>query len=193
MPLLLSAQFRSGMMYEDIDDSETVAAIKSHVRTLSAAHLEGRKAGSEGEKEAAEYVEQLFREYGIDLLTPAGGEVFGVMKESGDTLTSRNVIGYVEGYDKTLRNDYIVVAARLDNIGTMTVTVDGKPVERVFYGANGNASGLAMLVELARMVKTNSIMFRRSVLFAAFGSSCETFAGAWYFLNRSPHRPLPTC
>ena len=67
----------------------------------------------------------------------------------------------------------------------MTVTVDGKPVERIFYGANGNASGLAMLVELARMVKTNSIMFRRSVLFAAFGASCETFAGAWYFLNRT--------
>ena len=185
MPLLLSAQFRSGMSYEDLDDSETVAAIKSHVRTLSAAHLEGRKAGSEGEKEAAEYVEQLFRKYGVDLLTPAGGEIFGVKKENGDTLTSRNVIGYVEGYDKTLRNDYIVVAARLDNIGTMTVTVDGKPVERIFYGANGNASGLAMLVELARMVKTNSIMFRRSVLFAAFGASCETFAGAWYFLNRT--------
>ena len=185
MPVLLSAQYRSGMAYEDIDDSETVAAIKSHVRTLSAASLEGRKAGSEGEKEAAEYVGQMFRDYGIDLLTPSGGDLFGVRKENGDTLTSRNVIGYVEGYDKTLRNDYIVVAARLDNIGTMTMTVDGRPVERVFYGANGNASGLAMLVELARMVKTNSVMFRRSVLFAAFGASSETFAGAWYFLNRS--------
>ena len=185
MPLLLSAQFRSGTAYEDLDDSETVAAFKSHVRTLSAAHLEGRKAGSEGEKEAAAYVEQTFKEYGIDLLTPSGGDIFGIRKENGDTLTSRNVIGYVEGYDRKLRNDYIVVAARLDNIGTMTVTVDGKPVERVFYGANGNASGLAMLVELARMVKTNSIMFRRSVLFAAFGASNETFAGAWYFLNRS--------
>ena len=176
MPVLLSAQFRSGAAYEDLDDSETVAAFKSHVRTLSAAHLEGRKAGSEGEKEAAQYVEQMFKEYGIDLLTPSGGDIFGIRKETGDTLTSRNVIGFVEGYDKELRNDYIVVAARLDNIGTMTMTVDGRPVERVFYGANGNASGLAMLVELARMVKTNSIMFRRSVLFAAFGSSNETFA-----------------
>lgn len=185
MPMLLSAQFRSGVSYEDLDDSETVAAMKSHVRTLSAAHLEGRKAGSEGEKEAAEYVEQVFKEYGIDLLTPKGGDLFGIKKENGDTLTSRNVIGYVEGYDKTLRNEYIVVAARLDNIGTMTVTVDGRPVERVFYGANGNASGLAMLVELARKVSTNSIMFRRSILFAAFGSSNETYAGAWYFLNRS--------
>lgn len=185
MPVLLSAQFRSGAAYEDLDDSETVAAFKSHVRTLSAAYMEGRKAGSEGEKEAALYVERMFKEYGIELLTPSGGDLFGLKKENGDTLTSRNVIGFVEGYDKTLRNDYIVVAARLDNIGTMTMTVDGKPVERVFYGANGNASGLAMLVELARMVKTNSIMFRRSVLFAAFGASNETFAGAWYFLERS--------
>jgi TonB family protein len=67
----------------------------------------------------------------------------------------------------------------------MTMTVDGKPVDRVYYGANGNASGLSMLVELARMVQTNSMLFRRSVLFVAFGASSETFAGSWYFLNRS--------
>ena len=61
MPMLLSAQFRSGVSYEDLDDSETVAAMKSHVRMLSSAHLEGRKAGSEGEKEAAGYVGEMFR------------------------------------------------------------------------------------------------------------------------------------
>ncbi len=185
LPLLVSAQFRSGAAYEDLDDSETVAALKSHVRMLSSAHLEGRKAGSEGEKEAAAYVGEMFREYGVDLLSPVDGEVFGIMKENGDTLTSRNVIGFVEGYDKKLREHYIVVGARLDNSGTMTMTIDGKPVERIYYGANGNASGLSILVELARMVKTNSIMFRRTVLFVAFGASEETFAGSWYFLNRS--------
>jgi len=185
MPVLACAQYRSGVTYEDLDDSEVVAALKSHVRMLSSAHLEGRKAGSAGEREAAEYVGEMFREYGVDLLTPVDGEVFGIMKENGDTLTSRNVIACVEGYDKSLRDNYIVVGARLDNSGTMTMTVDGKPVERIYYGANGNASGLAMLVELARMVKTNSIMFRRSVLFVAFGASEETFAGSWYFLNRS--------
>lgn len=183
--LLAGAQYRSGTAYEDLDDSEVVSALKSHVRMLSSSHLEGRKAGSEGEKEAAEYVGEMFREYGVDLLTPVDGEVFGIMKENGDTLTSRNVIACVEGYDKSLRDRYIVVGARLDNSGTMTMTVDGKPVERIYYGANGNASGLAVLVELARMVKTNSIMFRRSVLFVAFGASEETFAGSWYFLNRS--------
>ncbi|MBR4300082.1 MAG: TonB family protein [Bacteroidales bacterium] len=185
LPVLSSAQFRSGSAYDDLYDGETVSSLKSHVRELSAAHLEGRKAGSEGEKAAAEYVASMFAKYGVDMITPASGEVFGVKKENGDTLASRNVIGFVQGYDKDLRDHYIVVGARLDNLGTMTMTVDGKPVERVYYGANGNASGLSMLVELARMVQTNSMLFRRSVLFVAFGASSETYAGSWYFLNRS--------
>ena len=178
-----SAQFKSGG-YEELYDGETVSSLKKHVRNLSAAHLEGRKAGSEGEKMAAEYVAATFREYGLDLLVTAAGEEFGMRTESGDTLTSRNVLAVVEGYDKKLRDQIIVVGARLDNLGTMTVTVDGKPVEKIYYGANGNASGLAVLLELSRMVKTNAVLFRRSVVFAAFGSSLESYAGAWYFLNR---------
>ena len=180
-----SAQFRTGASYEDLYDGETVSVLKAHVRELSAAHLEGRKAGSEGEKEAAEYVARVLKEYGVGVLSPAEGETFGIRTADGDTLTSRNVVGYVQGFDKSLRNHYIVVGARLDNKGTMTMTVDGMPVEKIFYGANGNASGLSIMLELARMVQTNSMMFRRSVLFVAFGASLETYAGSWYFLNRS--------
>ena len=180
-----SAQFRDRAAYDDLYDGETVSSLKSHVRELSASHLEGRKPGSEGEKAAAEYVTQVMKSYGVDVITPEDGEVFGLKNEAGDTLTSRNVIGFVQGYDKNLRDRYVVVGARLDNIGTMTMTVDGNQVERIYYGANGNASGLAVMMELARMVETNSMMFRRSVLFVAFGASTETFAGSWYFLNRS--------
>lgn len=190
--LLISAaipsysQYRDGgAAYEALYDSETVAAMRGHVTELSAASLEGRKAGSEGEKAAAAYVESVFKEYGVDLLSPSGGDVFGIRTENGDTLTSRNVVGFVSGYDRKLKESYVVVGARMDNLGSMTLTVDGRPVERIFTGANGNASGVSMLLELARMVSTNSILFRRSVIFVAFGSSCESFAGSWYFLNRS--------
>ena len=178
------AQIRTGA-YVDLYDSETVAAFKTHVRELSSAMLEGRKAGSEGEKLAAEYVEGVFAACDIDLLSPSGGELFGIKKENGDTLTSRNVVGFVQGYDKSLRDRYIVVAARLDNMGTQTMTIDGRPHEKIFYGANGNASGLSMMMELAGRIKTNEVLFRRSVLFIALGASSETYAGAWYFLNRS--------
>lgn len=184
-PCMLSAQYRVSSDYMALYDSETVAAMKSHVRELSSAMAEGRKAGSDGEKFAAGYVASALAEYGVDVLSPSGGDEFGIRTENGDTLLSRNIVGFVPGYDKALRDRYILVGARLDNLGEMTMTIDGRPSVKTFYGANGNASGLAMMIELARMIQTNAILFRRSVVFVAFGASSETFAGAWYFLNRS--------
>lgn len=179
------SQYRDTFEYADLYDSENVAAMKEHVRTLSSAMMEGRAPGSEGERMAAEYVESQFEKYGLDILSPADGDVFGLRTDAGDTLTSRNVVAYVQGYDRTLRDHIIVIGARLDNIGSMMMTVDGEPREKVFYGANGNASGLSVMLELASMIQSNSMMLRRSVVFVAFGASTERFAGSWYFLNRS--------
>ena len=179
------AQFRDGASYADLEDSETVRAFKEYVSTISAAVMEGRKAGSEGERMTAEYVTGIFKKYGVDVLSGEDGDVFGIRQENGDTLTSRNVIAFIQGGDKSLRNKYIVIGARMDNLGTDTMTIDGRTVERTYYGANGNASGLAMMLELARMLQTNSPLLGRSVLFVAFGASRQTFAGSWYFLNRA--------
>ena len=179
------AQFRDGSAYADLYDSENIASMKEHVRYLSSAMMEGRAAGSEGETLAAEYVTEQLKSYGVDVLSPKNGDVFGIKRENGDTLTSRNVMGYVQGYDKELRDHFIVVGARLDNLGSMTMYVNGEPQQKIFYGANGNGSGLAVMLELARMVRMNSILFRRSVLFVAFGASNETFAGSWYFAERA--------
>lgn len=179
------AQYRTDNTYTGLYDSETAASMRRHVATIASAENKGRKAGSEGEKEAAEYVYNVLKDYGVEMLCPGTGEEFGISLPDGDTLTSRNIVGFVQGYDANLRNRYVVVGARLDNLGTNMMTLNGQEHEQIYYGANGNASGLAMMMELARMVSTNSIMFRRSVIFVGFGSSCETFAGAWYFLNRS--------
>ena len=127
--VVASAQFRDRNGYQELYDSETVMSFKKHLGALASSYLEGRKAGSEGEKDAAIYVTETLKSYGVDVLSPAEGDVFGLKTASGDTLTSRNVIGYVQGYDKELRNQYILIGARLDNLGSMTVTVDGVPVE----------------------------------------------------------------
>lgn len=182
----LPAQFRTGSgAYDDLYDSETVHAFKEHVSYLSSAALEGRKAGSEGEKDAAEYVARALEKYGVDLVSPVTGQEFSIAREGADTLTSRNVIGFIPGWDKSLNDSYIVIGARLDNLGMDTYTLDGEPTSRIYYGANGNASGLAMLLELASRLSTNRILLRRNILFVAFGASRETLAGSWYFLNRS--------
>ena len=182
----LPAQFRTGASgYDDLYDSETVHALKEHVSYLSSAALEGRKAGSEGEKEAARYVSRFLEEHGIDLISPADGQEFGIAREGVDTLNSRNVIGFLPGWDKALNDRYIVIGARLDNLGMDTYLVDGVETPRIYFGANGNASGLAMLLELAARLSTNRVLIRRNILFVAFGASRETLAGSWYFLNRS--------
>lgn len=178
-----TAQYRDS--YASLGDSEAVSAMKEQVGFLSSAALEGRKAGSEGEHEAAAYLSEVLASYGLNVLSGADGELFGLKQAEGDTLTSRNVIAYIPGYDEALRSHYIVIGARLDNLGLMEMRVNGERQEKIFYGANGNASGLAMLTQLARMLSTNSVLLRRSVIIAAFGSSLEGGAGAWYFLNRS--------
>ena len=185
MGFVASAQYRKDVSYMELYDSETVISLRNHVRALSSVQNEGRPAGGLGEIEAASYVERTMAYYAVNIRSAKGGDIFGIRKENGDTLTSRNVIGFVQGYDKSMRDKYIVIGARLDNLPPDLVTVDGQQVNKIYPGANGNASGLAMMMELARMVQTNKILFRRSVLFVAFGASLETHAGAWYFLNRS--------
>jgi len=175
----LQAQYRNPV--EELDDSETVRSLKEHVATLAAAQMEGRKAGSEGEAMAAEYMESRLKEFGLELL-PAGS-TFQVA--GADTLTSRNVVAYLQGWDKALNNHYIVIGARMDNLGTDTYTLNGDVVNRIYYGANGNASGMALLLELARKLSLSRGLLRRSVLFVGFGASAQTFAGSWYFLNRA--------
>ena len=182
----LPAQFRTGSAtYDDLYDSETVHAFKEHVSYLSSAALEGRKAGSEGEREAAVYVATTLEKYGLDLVSPVTGQEFGIAREGADTLTSRNVVAFIPGWDKSLNDRYIVIGARLDNLGMDTYMLNGEPTNRIYFGANGNASGLAMLLELASRLSTNRVLLRRNVLVVAFGASQETLAGSWYFLNRS--------
>ena len=53
------AQVISG--YSELSDSDVMKTLKSHVSYLASDELGGRKAGSEGEKAAAEYVRDMFR------------------------------------------------------------------------------------------------------------------------------------
>lgn len=159
------------------------AQMRDRVETFACAAMEGRLAGSDGEKEAAQYFASELKAAGVDLLYE--NDVFGLKQDNGDTLTSRNVIGYIQGYDRKLQDHYIVIAARLDNLGSRSYTVNGEQRTRIYRGANGNGSGLSMLVELAQRLSINRVLLKRSVLIAAFGSTLVSDAGAWYFVNRS--------
>lgn len=182
LPVTVLGQYRE---YSELYDSDTVASVKEQVGYLSSAALEGREAGSEGEQAAAEYITGVLESYGLDILSGKDGDLFGIRKENGDTLTSRNVVAVVPGYDREMKDKYIVIGARMDNLGSGIINIDGESVNRIFYGANGNASGLAMMMQLAGMLSTNRVLLKRTVIFVAFGASEWENAGSWYFLNRS--------
>jgi len=170
--------------YDDLYDSETVSALKGHVAQFCADSLEGRAAGSRGESLAARYIADEMASYGVEMLM--ADDVFGLRRpDNGDTLVSRNVVGYVQGYDKTLRDRFILIGARMDAPGTVILRRDSLEQQMIYRGANGNASGLAMLLELSRRFASHAFLCQRSVLFVAFGAGEMDFAGSWYFLNRS--------
>jgi Zn-dependent M28 family amino/carboxypeptidase len=77
-------------------------------------------------------------------------------------LTSENVIGVLPGSDPALRDEFVVVSAHLDHLG---IRSEGEG-DRLFNGAMDNASGIAVLLQIARDLSRSKAP-RRSLVFAA--------------------------
>lgn len=155
--------------------------LRRHINHLCAPALEGRKAGSEGEKSAAGYLYDQLEAIGVTMLTGREGDTFTIVTASGDKIGSRNIIGILEGEDPALREEYIVIGAHLDHLGYYSVNVDGQLQRRVYPGACADASGVAALIEAARILSEDITARKRSIIFAGFGAMEEEFAGSRYF------------
>ena len=158
------------------------ANLRRHVEYLGSAEMQGRKAGSEGEAKAAAYLYDKLYQAGLTMLTGREGDSFLII-EDGDTLRSCNVAGILQGYDKDLREEYILVGAHIDHLGTYPYTVDGEQKTGVYRGADANASGVAALIEAANILSSNALFLRRSVIFVGFGAGEEQYAGARFFTS----------
>jgi hypothetical protein len=150
--------FSGGMMMETI-------------RHLSAVELEGRGIGSGGLMRAGEYIAGKFREAG---LYPAGdgeGSYFQQWDEKIDkgeeTVRLRNVIGAIPGRRPDLGDQSVVVAAHYDHLGLGWPDVREGNRGKVHPGADDNGSGVAVLLELARVL-AERLRPDRTVVFVAF-------------------------
>ena len=76
-------------------------------------------------------------------------------------VTSEHVVGVLPGSDPKLRNEYVVLTAHLDHLGVR----DHGEGDRIFNGAMDNASGISVLLQVARDLKGKRP--RRSIVFAA--------------------------
>lgn len=90
---------------------------------------------------------------------------------------SDNVVALLPGSDPVLRDEYVVLTAHLDHIGR------GAPVagDTIYNGAFDNASGVAVLLETARLLAAQHRALRRSVLFIAVTAEESGLLGSDYF------------
>lgn len=90
-----------------------------------------------------------------------------------------NVIGMIEGNDPILKNEFIIVGAHLDHVGSQAGKI-------FFPGANDNASGSAALLEIARSLANQHNKPKRSIVFSFFASEEQGLYGSTYFANHLP-------
>ncbi len=96
-------------------------------------------------------------------------------------METMNIVGYLGGSDDQLKDEYIVIGAHADHIGPIG--------DRVFYGANDNASGTAVMLEIARAFSGLARRPRRSIVFIAFAGEEMGLLGSKYY-TQHPLFPL---
>jgi len=167
-------------------DSITADALRGHVSFLASDLMEGRATPSRGLDIAAEYLASQFRRTGV---APAGVEGYfqsgRVRLPKGREVWGKNVAAVVRGSDPELRDSYIIVSAHYDHIG-MLESGEG---DRIFNGANDNASGAAGVLEIAAAFQRLEPKPRRSVLFLLFFGEEVGLAGSRYYVA-NPLVPL---
>ncbi len=84
---------------------------------------------------------------------------------------SRNIVAILHGNDPVLKDQYIVVGAHYDHLGMGGPGSGSRAIDTVAVhnGADDNASGVAMVIELAEKVASEK-KNKRSIIFAAFGA-----------------------
>ena len=94
-------------------------------------------------------------------------------------ITSPNLVGMLEGSDKKLKKQYLIISAHLDHLG-VGKAVDG---DTIYNGAMDNASGIAALIEAAKLLAAGPRP-KRSILFLAVTGEELGELGSQYFATK---------
>jgi len=164
--------------------------IKEDVAFLADDKLEGRQTGTDGEKAAADYIASRFENLGIEAKGTDGyfqnfsfkpktdphQEVNYIVKDGDSTITGTNVIAFL---DNKAENT-IIIGAHYDHLG---YGAEGSlfrgESQEIHNGADDNASGVAVLLNLAEKLKTKNT--GNNYLFMAFSGEEMGLLGSNYF------------
>lgn len=187
------------------------SALRRDVTYLASDRLEGRGTGTAGHDSAAAYVVRRWRALGLAPITLGTAGSCDVASGGGaacDTgfiqpfvarsiaaahagrnpeLPTTNVVALLRGADPSLRDQYIVIGAHLDHLGRGSESaLDPQAGDAIRNGADDNASGSAVLLEIGRMLAADPP--RRSVLLVHFSGEEIGLLGSQYFVE---HAPVP--
>lgn len=169
---LLSGRAQEADFTRTVSESLITAdGLRESVSFLADTLCEGRATGTRGAVEASFWISRRFKSMSLLPMgrTGSADSFFQSFKSSG--ATGHNVLGFCPSPVPSDR--YIIVAAHYDGIGILS--------GRYYPGADSNASGVAVLLDVARTVRSLSVLgcsCRSNVIFVALDAKQANMAGA---------------
>ena len=159
--------------------SQPAFSMEEVVRYLASPELEGRKMQTRGDTITVFYLVNHFKIIDVKPFFRQFEQPFcgkSMITTQKNEICSWNVAAVVEGTDKKLKEQYILICAHFDHLGK---------VKDVFFpGANDNASGTATVLYLANYFAKNPM--KRSLIFACFAGEELGFLGSSSFIKNFP-------
>jgi len=156
------------------------ADLEAHVAFLASDAMAGRDTPSAALDIAAEYAAAQFRRFGVK---PGVGTSYFQTAQSGGKPV-HNILAVIEGRDPKLKNEVVFLSAHYDGLG-----MRGESGDRVLNGANDNASGVAAVLEAARVLQKTRSRARRTIVFALWWGEEKGLLGARHYVQ-NPVFPL---
>ena len=165
--------------------AQTAGNLKQHISYLASDTLHGRATGTPDEERAANYIIETFKKAGI----PNADGKFGAEKyiqhfsydpivDSVKThVSGNNVVAFIDNHAANT----IVIGAHYDHLGMgdpKHSTYVGPPA--VHHGADDNASGVAAMLDLARLIKASEYKSNNYVFIAFSGEELGLYGSKWF-------------
>lgn len=148
------------------------SSLLQHLETLSSDTFEGRRTGTKGVKKAKKYIINQFYSLKVKPLGKTFEQSF-YFSYNREQYNAINVLGLIKGTDKSKK--YIVISAHYDH--------EGIKKDRIYNGADDNASGVSALFSFAEHFKKYPP--KHSVILAAFDAEELGLQGSKYYVKNT--------